>query len=166
MRTENVVKTFYRNRIGRSRKAPTTIAWGLCMLVLCASVYLDASEHDAPQSEVLQVMASYIIPASTTLWEFDVPVPPDQWAVLERAAAQLVAGADLLRDHARGSTGIDWAAEQDWQKHLAQMRQAAETALQAARRQDLDAFENAGYAVYTPCESCHNRYNPGVVGAD
>jgi cytochrome c556 len=145
---------------------PKAVAIGAYTLFLFLTAHAATAENDTPQSEVLEVMATHIIPASTTLWEFEVPVPPAHWAVLEKAAAQLVAGADLLKKHARGSTGIDWAAEQDWQQYLAEMREAGEAALQAARQQDLDAFENAGYAVYPPCESCHNVYNSGVVGGN
>ena len=146
-----------------SQRLREIVLAGTCTLLLCSSFYLGAWEESTQQSQVLEVMATHIVPASTSLWEFDVPVPTDQWAVFEKAAEQLVEGADLLKEKALGSTGVDWALEADWQQYLKEMREAGEAALQAAKRQDLEAFEEAGYAAYPPCESCHNSYNPGVM---
>ena len=143
-----------------------SIVYGLIsilLLVFLTIVNTVTSRADSPSGDVLAVMELLIVPASNTLWSFDSPVPIDQWTTLEKAAETVIAGADGLKDRAVGSRGVDWALEPDWQAYVAEMRKAAEDARLAAREQDLDAFETAAYAIYPPCESCHNAYNPGVI---
>ena len=76
---------------------------------------------------------------------------------MQRNALMLAEAGNLLMV---GGRAKDSAA---WMKWAQQQREAATTALEAARAKDADALSEAGDQVYETCEGCHKVYVPGAV---
>jgi len=138
-------------------------------LILCgaASLSCPVSMADSPAPEstssVLEIMLTVIVPATNTLWQIDPPLDDSQWVELENAAEAVVDATVRLRStSAEQGEAAAWSDDQRWQAYLDEMGSAAKSAQDAAADKNLEALENAGYAVYPPCEGCHLLFNPGV----
>lgn len=79
------------------------------------------------------------------------PTTDEGWAEVERAAATLAEGANLLMLPGR-------AAGADWVEYSRALVATAQQAQQAARKQDADALFDAGGRIYQVCRACHNQY--------
>lgn len=134
--------------------------------IVAAAAALSAGAAEEPGRErtlsVREIMEGVITPATNALWAADDPAGDAAWRTLENAAIATIAAATLIAGGGAGEHDAEWAAEAEWQAFNAAMKAAAEDALAAIRRQDIDALYAANDAIYFPCESCHLAFHPEV----
>ena len=111
-----------------------------------------------------QLMSWVIDPTADTIWnsvgttvsekgtEEHQPRTDEEWAVMRNAAAVLVESGNLLMLDGR-------AVDKDhWMATARGMSDAAATVLEAAEVKDVQAYFDAGGALYESCTACHSRY--------
>jgi hypothetical protein len=111
-----------------------------------------------------QLMTWIIDPNATAIWgsvgsvatdkgtEERHPKTDEEWASFRNAAAVLVESGNLLMLDGR-------AVDQDqWMATARGMADAAATVLQAAEAKDVEAYFDAGGALYEACTACHSKY--------
>ena len=84
------------------------------------------------------------------------------WQELEHYAIQLQASTSAIT---MGGTGVNdamWVAQSGWREFTGQMNDAASSALQATRSQDLPALMGAADALRASCDGCHRQYKPEI----
>ena len=80
------------------------------------------------------------------------PKTDEEWASFRNAAAMLVESGNLLMLDGR-------AVDQDqWMTTARGMADAAATVLEAAEAKDVEAYFDAGGALYEACTACHSKY--------
>jgi hypothetical protein len=132
------------------------------------------SGRDAEQAAVMappfkpvmnnhQLMAWVLEPAVDVIWDSAgtiitaegrqelAPTTDEGWAAVERAAATLAEGANLLMLPGR-------AAGADWLEYSLALVASSQLAQEAAGAQDADALFDAGGRIYQVCRACHNQY--------
>lgn len=83
------------------------------------------------------------------------PKTDEEWATYRNAAAVLIESGNLLMLDGR-------ARDQDqWMTAARGMADAAAMVLEAAEAKDVEAYFNAGGALYEACTACHSQY---VIG--
>lgn len=115
----------------------------------------------APLLTVKQLMDALITPTTATIWGAYQLQTDGEWQEVENAALAVIAAGDLLRAGGIGEGEVAMAAEADWQRYNGQMIGAARQVLEAVVARDEEALFAAGNdALYPPCESCHQQYQP------
>ena len=84
------------------------------------------------------------------------------WQELEHNAIQLIASTSAITMGGAGVNDAMWVAQSGWRAFTGQMNEAATSALQASRTQDLPALVDAADALRASCDSCHRQYKPEV----
>lgn len=111
-----------------------------------------------------QLMNWIIDPNATAIWnsvgtittdkgtQEKHPKTDEEWATFRNAAAMLVESGNLLMLDGR-------AKDQDqWMTTSRGMADAADAVLQAAEAKDVEAYFDAGGALYEACTACHSQY--------
>jgi len=111
-----------------------------------------------------QLMSWIIDPNATAIWnsvgtvttdqgtEEKHPKTDEEWASFRNAAATLVESGNLLMLDGR-------AQDQDlWMATSRGMADAAAAVLAATEAKDVEAYFDAGGALYEACTACHSRY--------
>ena len=114
-----------------------------------------------------QLMTFIIDPNATAIWgsvgsvstdtgtEEKHPKTDEEWATFRNAAAMLVESGNLLMLDGR-------AVDKDqWMKTARGMADAAAQVLEAAEAKDVEAYFDAGGALYEACTACHSKYLVG-----
>ena len=102
------------------------------------------------------IMQALTIPLSDAVFAAGSEPPKDDaaWAALQQKAFALAESANLLLIPPRNITSGSWG------KWAVAQREAALTAMKAARAKNADALSSAGDALYETCEGCHKVYLP------
>jgi hypothetical protein len=80
------------------------------------------------------------------------PKTDDEWATFRNAAATLVESGNLLMLDGRAQDQDQWMATSRG------MADAAAAVLEAAEAKDVEAYFDAGGALYEACTACHSIY--------
>ncbi len=108
---------------------------------------------------VHDVMKALVETGTNKIWRAQEVNSDEQWAELRYAAVSIIAGGDLISHGGAGKNDCDWAATTEWQKENSDMITAANDALSAIEKKDLDALSEIGsMALYSPCENCHRLF--------
>jgi hypothetical protein len=111
-----------------------------------------------------QLMSWIIDPSATAIWnsvgtvvsekgtEEHHPKTDEEWATFRNAAATLVESGNLLM---LGERAVD---NDQWMATARGMADAAATVLEAAEAKDVEAYFDAGGALYEACTACHSQY--------
>ncbi len=140
------------------------------LMLACSSPGKDsapAAQHaPAPtrESSVMELMVAKVAPATDILWGADNPQTDAEWQVLSDAAADTLAVFHQVKKGGSGSNDAARATDTKWQAYEDEVMSAAESAQRAINSRDIDALWEANDALYTPCESCHIDFHPGVTG--
>ena len=117
--------------------------------------------EQAPLLTVKQIMNSIITPMTTTIWGAYELKTDAEWQEVENATLTVIAAGNLLANGGAGTDEVSKAMEADWQNYNQQMIAAARDVLKAVTARDEEALSAAGNdALYPPCESCHQQYQP------
>ncbi|HEV8331264.1 MAG TPA: hypothetical protein VGQ22_07595 [Steroidobacteraceae bacterium] len=155
-----------------------TISWiPLCAIVV-AGCGASKDEPSAPAAAAAappfhttlttkQLMSWIIDPNATAIWnsvgstttekgtEEKHPQTDEEWAVFRNAAATLIESGNLLMLDGRAVDNDQWMATSRG------MADAAATVLEAAEAKDVEAYFDAGGALYEACTACHSKYLVG-----
>ena len=131
-----------------------------CML----GIAVVALSEDQPETTIMEEMVVTITPATDTLWGVDDPQTDEEWRVLDDAARTVIQSFEKIRNGGSGPNDAEWAIETKFQAYIDEEIAAGEAARAAIAARDLDALFEAGDSLYTPYETCHLDYNPGVAG--
>jgi len=145
----------------------------LCAILLAGCTASDPPPAAAPAASAppfhtalttKQLMTWIIDPNATAIWnsvgsvvtdqgtEEHHPRTDEEWATFRNAAAMLVESGNLLMLE-------DRAVDKDqWMSTARGMADAAATVLDAAEAKDVEAFFDAGGALYESCTACHSKY--------
>ncbi len=134
----------------------------VCTVSLAQDVVGDLVEP-SPDISIKALMLSQITPASDTLWGVDEPQSGAEWQVLDAAALSLIKAFEVARAGGSGSLDRQWASSATWQMFIDQEIAALSSARQAIKARNLEKLMQANDALYTPCETCHIEFNPGVT---
>ena len=111
-----------------------------------------------------QLMTWIIDPNAVSIWnsvgsvetdkgtEEKHPKTDEEWATFRNAAATLVESGNLLMLDGRAVDKDQWMAT------ARGMSDAAAQVLEAAEAKDVEAYFNAGGALYEACTACHSKY--------
>ena len=111
-----------------------------------------------------QLMNWIIDPNATAIWnsvgtvttdkgtEEKHPKTDEEWASFRNAAATLVESGNLLMLDGRAQDKDQWMATSRG------MADAAAAVLEATEAKDVEAYFDAGGALYEACTACHSRY--------
>lgn len=111
-----------------------------------------------------QLMNWIVDPNATAIWnsvgtvttdkgtEEKHPRTDEEWAGFRNAAAMLVESGNLLMLDGRAQDQDQWMAASRG------MADAAATVLEAAEAKDVEAYFDAGGALYEACTACHSKY--------
>ena len=114
-----------------------------------------------------QLMSWIIDPNATAIWnsvgsittekgtEERHPQTDEEWAAFRNAAATLIESGNLLMLDGRAVDNDQWMATSRG------MADAAATVLEAAEAKDVEAYFDAGGALYEACTACHSKYLVG-----
>jgi hypothetical protein len=111
-----------------------------------------------------QLMSWIIDPNATAIWnsvgstmtekgsEEKQPQTDAEWSTYRNAAATLIESGNLLMLDGRAVDNDEWMATSRG------MADAAATVLEAAEAKDVEAYFDAGGALYEACTACHSKY--------
>jgi len=117
----------------------------------------------SPDISIKALMLSQITPASDTLWGVEDPQSDAEWQVLDDAAVSLIKAFEMARAGGSGSLDRQWANSAAWQVFIDEEIAALSSARLAIKARDMEKLWEANDALYTPCETCHIEFNPGVT---
>lgn len=119
-----------------------------------------------PLVSVMELMQQTITPATNQLWSaYREPSTPAEWRAMEDAAITLLAASSLTGAGGTGPMDNEWVQEPAWKGFNQAMIAAGQAALEASRKQDVEALLAAGDLLLPPCEGCHQQFNPAVINA-
>jgi hypothetical protein len=148
----------------------------LACIPLCAMVLIGCGNSPPPAATTSsappfhttlttqQLMTFIIDPNATAIWgsvgsvstatgiEEKHPKTDEEWATYRNAAAVLVESGNLLMLDGRAVDKDQWMAT------ARGMADAAAGVLEAAEAKDVQAYFDAGGALYEACTACHSRY--------
>lgn len=84
------------------------------------------------------------------------------WQMLEHYAIQLLSSTSAITMGGSGVNDAMWVAQTGWREYTGQMYEAANSALQATRAEDLPALLDAADALRASCDACHRQYKPEI----
>ena len=111
-----------------------------------------------------QLMSWIIDPNAVAIWnsvgsittekgtEEKHPKTDEEWSTYRNAAAMLIESGNLLMLDGRAVDNDQWMATSRG------MSDAAATVLEAAEAKDVEAYFDAGGALYEACTACHSKY--------
>jgi cytochrome c556 len=134
----------------------------ICIIALLGLAVIAGTAE--PETTIMEMMVATITPATDTLWGVDDPQTDEEWQVLDDAARTVIETFEKTRQGGSGPNDTAWASEAKFQAYIDEEIAAGEAARAAIAARDLDALFEAGDSLYTPCETCHIDYNPGVDG--
>jgi hypothetical protein len=114
-----------------------------------------------------QLMSWIIDPNATAIWnsvgsivtdkgtEEKHPKTDEEWSTYRNAAAMLIESGNLLMLDGRAVDNDEWMTTSRG------MADAAATVLEAAEAKDVEAYFDAGGALYEACTACHSKYLVG-----
>lgn len=105
-------------------------------------------------SSVAEVMHAYVIPGSETLFAAESEGPPsdaDGWAKLNKAAQDVITGAELLKTPSR-SMGPEWDATIDT------VVNATKVTAEALAKNNADDLVFTNGDMMTGCTACHQKF--------
>jgi hypothetical protein len=117
-----------------------------------------------PVASVKQIMAGIVMPAAYVVFDSvstivdkngvheNQPRTDEEWARVGANAAVLIESANMLLI---GNRAVD---QDDWVKMAKAMADAGQTALEAAEAKSAEGILEAGEAINTSCDSCHEKY--------
>ena len=124
-------------------------------VILTAGVAAGQEAGIRPVASVRQIMEALIVPASDVVFNVaDPPADATAWAGIERQAAVLAEGGNLLLIGDRVREGEAWAPS------ARALVDGAARAAAAARDKNFDALVEASDAVYGTCVACHATHLP------
>jgi hypothetical protein len=144
-------------------------ALGLLALAACAEPPPPPPPFK-PVATTVELMHSVVDPAADVLWgsvgsivtmegtEDFFPRTEEEWIVIENAATVLMESGNLLMIGDRAQD------DGEWMTMSADLVDAGQIALAAARSRNPDEIFRIGGDVYAACDACHQRY--WVEGAD
>ncbi len=138
----------------------------LRFLLLSIAVCSATLAQDVPgnaQLSIKDLMLSRITSASNTLWSVEDPQSDAEWQVFDKAASELIDDFENIRGGGSGSSDNEWASKDSWQVYIDEEIAALHAARQAIKMRDMEKLWEANDALYTPCETCHIEFNPGVA---
>jgi hypothetical protein len=148
------------------------LAWALAAgAALSFSLLTRAQQADGPKAltplvSIMEIMQQTITPATNQLWSaYNEPSTPAEWRRMEEAAITLLAASSLTAAGGTGEMDNEWVQNPAWQGFNQAMIAAGKAALEASRKQDIDALLAAGDILLAPCEGCHQQFNPAVIDA-
>ena len=134
------------------------------LIVFLIATTLAACDSGTPKvKSVNDRMMEIVTPASNTIWAAD-PQTDDDWQALDAAASEVISAFQSIKEGGSGESDADWASQVDWDEWSDEVIAAANVARLAVAQRDVDMVFEAGDLLYPPCENCHNKYHPGVVG--
>jgi len=134
----------------------------LLSIAICSATLAQEVSSNAELS-IKDLMLSRITSASNTLWGVEDPQSDAEWQVFDNAALELSADFETLRAGGSGSNDKEWAGKDSWQQYIDEEIAALDAARQAIKMRDIEKLWEANDALYTPCEACHIKFNPGVA---
>jgi len=138
----------------------------LRFLALSLAVCSATLAQDVPDNAELSIkdlMLTRITTASNTLWGVEDPQSDAEWQVFDDAALELISDFERIRSGGSGSNDKEWASKDSWQKYIDEEITALDAAREAIKTRNMDKLWEANDALYTPCETCHIEFNPGVI---
>ncbi|MBT8148267.1 MAG: cytochrome c [Gammaproteobacteria bacterium] len=84
------------------------------------------------------------------------------WQELEHNAIQLISSTSAITMGGSGVNDAMWVAQSGWREFTLLMNEAASSALQATRSQDLPALMGAADSLRASCDGCHLQYKPEI----
>lgn len=151
----------------------TRLAW----VPLCAILSVACSREQPPPAAptatpppfhttltTQQLMGWIIDPTADVIWnsvgttisekgtEEHQPRTDEEWATMRNAAAVLIESGNLLMLDKRA---VD---KEQWMTGARGMSDAASKVLEAAEAKDVEAYFDAGGALYEACVACHAKY--------
>ena len=141
----------------------------MARILIAATAFLLAAvatygQDDEPAVSVHELMLTVIAPATDTLWGIGDPQSDEEWQVFIDAANLVIDSAAALLQGGTGPYDNAWAASPEWRTFAEQLVAAGRDARAAAEERNLEAMWAAGEVLYPPCEDCHLKFNPGVLG--
>jgi hypothetical protein len=118
----------------------------------------------APVASVKQIMTGIVTPAAYVVFDSvstivdakgtqeNQPRTDEEWARVGANAAALIESANMLLI---GNRAVD---QGDWVKMSKAMADAGQTALKAADAKSPEGILEAGEAINTSCDNCHQKY--------
>ncbi|MBT5219650.1 MAG: cytochrome c [Woeseia sp.] len=125
-----------------------------------------AADSALSDMSIKVLMLNRITPASDTLWGVEDPQSAAEWKVFDDAAKQLIDAFAQARQGGSGNSDRKWASKAAWQTYIDEEVAALDAARQAIKLRNLEQLWEANDALYTPCETCHVEFNPGVASDD
>jgi cytochrome c556 len=122
----------------------------------------DATSEKASDTTIRDLMVTKVTPATDKLWGAEDPQTDAEWQELNDAADLVIEAFTQAKAGGGGPNDANWAGEENWQRHAEDVIAAAQLAKTAIAARNIDALWEAGDPLYTPCESCHQEYHPGV----
>ncbi|MDX1480594.1 MAG: hypothetical protein R3315_02905 [Woeseiaceae bacterium] len=130
---------------------------------LLAATQTGSSHGLEHRVSVRDTMLAVIGPATYTIWGVESPQTDEDWLPLEQAAITVILAGSVLMEGGSEVADRNRANDPRWRELTRDMIVAAEDALQAARRRDLQTFvEVTNDDLYAPCEECHKAFPPVV----
>lgn len=93
----------------------------------------------------------------------ETPLTDYEWLLAEQDALNLVAGTTLMSVPGTGPSDAGWVNDPDWRRWTTQMQATALQALAAIKAKDQERLKAAGDALVTQCQTCHQKFKPGVA---
>jgi hypothetical protein len=155
-----------------------TLSWIPLCAIIVAGCGASKDEPSAPPAAAAappfhttlttqQLMSWIIDPNATAIWnsvgsitteegtQEKQPQTDAEWAAFRNAAATLIESGNLLMLDGRAVDNDQWMATSRG------MADAAATVLEAAEAKDVEAYFDAGGALYEACTACHSKYLVG-----
>jgi cytochrome c556 len=132
------------------------------LLLTVADKAVPDAEEPVPTMSIMDLMVTVITPATDTLWGIEDPQTDEEWQVFIDAANVVIEAGKTVKAGGTGPNDNEWASDPAWDAFADVLIGAGMDALEAARKQDVDAMFDAGGVLYPPCEECHIQFNPGV----
>jgi hypothetical protein len=127
----------------------------------------------APKARINDVMNAMMVPSSTTVWNSVAtvtdatgvhetrPKTDEDWNIVYHAAVELAEVPNLLlvpgRERCLGGA-VPLAYRTDFGQKARELQEAANFAVIAAKKHDVDALSEAGERIDVACDACHEKY--------
>jgi len=127
----------------------------------------------SPKGKISDIMNSMMVPSSNTVWNAvgvstdatgvheSRPETDEEWNKVFHAAVELAEAPNLLlvpgRERCVGGA-IPSQYRADFGQKAREMQEAANIAIIAARKHDVDGLSEAGERIDVACDACHEKY--------
>jgi hypothetical protein len=127
-----------------------------------AAIAAENQSFSVPVS-INALMVTLVDHSAHYIWDYgnlDQQFGDEEWQGVEYSAILLAASGPLIAMGGNGLLDAAWADSPAWDEYAQAMSNAAETALNAARIQDIELLISAGNALVDSCEGCHRSFKP------